>query len=138
MLYGLWLIILGALAVPNLILGKKPELKPTLDKLTPYQGWIGAISAIWGLWGIINSVLHMGWLTSAPIWWLTLTANNVLVFALGILLGIGTLKTFIKNAEAQKRMDQTVVKLAPYQGTFGIAALGLGVWCVVASILFHM
>lgn len=138
MLYGLWLIILGALAVPNLILGKKPELKPTLDKLTPFQGWIGAISALWGLWGIISSVLNLGWLTTLPIWWMTYTANNVLVFALGILLGIGTLKTFIKHPEAQKRMDQTVVKLAPYQGTFGIAALVLGVWCVVASILFHV
>ena len=137
MLYGLWLIVLGALAVPNLIL-RKPELKSTLDKITPYQGWIGAISALWGLWGIIFSVLNLSWLTSAPIWWMTLTANNVLVFALGMLLGIGTLKTFIKNAEAQKRMDQTVVKLAPYQGTFGLAALGLGAWCVVASILFHM
>ena len=137
MLYGLWLIILGALAVPNLIL-KKPELKSTLDKITPYQGWIGAISALWGVWGIITSVLHIGWLTTAPIWWITMTANNVLVFALGILLGIGTLKTFIKNPEAQAKLDQTAVKIAPYQGTLGIAALGLGIWCVVASILFHM
>jgi hypothetical protein len=136
MLYGLWLLILGALAVPNLIL-KKPELKSTLDKLTPYQGWIGAISALWGIWGLFNSVLHLGWLKNAPISWLTLTANNALVFALGLLLGIGTLKSFIKNAEAQAKMDQTVVKLAPYQGNLGVAALFLGGWCIVASILYH-
>jgi hypothetical protein len=135
MLYGLWLVILGALAVPNLIL-KKPELKATLDKITPYQGWIGAISALWGVWGLINCVLHLGLLTSKPIWWVTLTANNALVLALGLLLGVGTLKTFVKNAEAQAKLDQTTAKLAPYQGNLGIAALALGAWCIVASILF--
>jgi hypothetical protein len=137
MLFGIWLIILGALAVPNLIL-KKPELKSALDKITPYQGWIGAISALWGVWGLINSILHMGWLTSAPIWWVTLTANNALLLALGMLLGIGTLKTFIKDATAQAKMDQTVAKLAPYQGTLGLVALGLGGWCLVASLMFHL
>ena len=100
MLFGLWLIILGALAVPNLIL-KKPELKPTLDKITPYQGWIGAISALWGVWGLINNVLHLGLLTVKPIWWVTWTATNALVLALGLLLGVGTLKTFVNNVFRQ-------------------------------------
>ena len=134
MLYGLWLIILGALAVPNLIL-KKPELKPTLDKITPYQGWIGAISALWGLWQLVWSVLNIGMIQHAFLWWTTLTATNALVLGLGLLLGVGTLKTFTKNQEAQAKLDALVVKLAPYQGNLGIAALILGVWCVVASIL---
>lgn len=134
MLYGLWLIILGALAVPNLIL-KKPELKPTLDKVAPYQGWIGAISALWGLWQLVWSVLNIGMIKHAFLWWTTLTATNALVLGLGLLLGVGTLKTFTKNQEAQAKLDSLVVKLAPYQGNLGIAALILGVWCVVASIL---
>jgi hypothetical protein len=137
MLFGIWLIILGALAVPNLIL-KKPELKSALDKITPYQGWIGIVSALWGVWGLVNSVLHLSWLTAAPIWWLTLTANNALLLALGILLGVGTAKTFVKDDAAKARMDQTAAKIAPYQGTLGLIALGLGAWCVVASILFHL
>lgn len=136
MLFGIWLIVLGALAVPNLIL-KRPELKPTLDKITPYQGWIGAISALWGVWGLLTSILNLGWLSRVPLWWITLTANNALLLALGILLGIGTLKSFIKDATAQAKLDQTVAKLAPYQGTLGLVALGLGAWCVVASIIIH-
>ncbi len=137
MIFGIWMLVLGALAVPNLIL-RKPELKPMLDKLTPFQGWIGAISALWGVWGLISAVLHLSLLTAAPIWWITLTATAALTFALGLLLGIGTLKTFIKDATAQAKMDQTVLKLAPYQGTLGLAALGLGGWCIVASLLFHL
>lgn len=134
MLYGLWLILLGALAVPNLVL-KKPELKPTLDKITPYQGWIGTISAIWGLWRLIWSMLNLALLGSAPLWWVTVTATNALVLGLGLLLGVGTLKTFVKNAEAQAKLDQTVVKLAPYQGNLGIAALIMGVVCIIVSIM---
>lgn len=134
MLYGLWLIVLGALAVPNLIL-KKPELKSTLDKITPYQGWIGAISALWGAWQLLWTVLNLSLMRHAFIWWLTLTANNALVLGLGLLLGVGTLKTFTKNAEAQAKLDQTVQKIAPYQGNLGIAALILGVWCVIASLM---
>ncbi|HNN93827.1 MAG TPA: hypothetical protein PKI03_16205 [Pseudomonadota bacterium] len=134
MLYGLWLMILGALAVPNLIL-KKPELKPTLDKITPYQGWIGAISALWGLWRLIWSLLNIGLMGNAFLWWVTVTATNALVLGLGLLLGVGTLKTFIKNGEAQAKLDETVVKLAPYQGNLGIAALIMGVVCIVVSIM---
>lgn len=134
MLYGLWLIILGALAVPNLVL-KKPEFKSTLDKITPYQGWIGAISALWGLWRLIWSVLNIALIQHAFLWWVTLTATNAMVLALGLLLGVGTMKTFIKNPEAQSKLDQTVVKLAPYQGNMGIAALIMGAVCIILSIM---
>lgn len=137
MLHGIWLIILGALAVPNLIL-KKPELKPVLDKITPFQGWIGIISALSGLWGLVSSLLTLNILGHDPIWWLTLTADRALLTCLGILLGVGTAKTFIKDEAAKARMDATAAKIAPYQGTLGIAALVLGAWCVLASILYRL
>ncbi|MBK8014287.1 MAG: hypothetical protein IPK13_23430 [Deltaproteobacteria bacterium] len=135
MAYGIWLIILGALAVPSLILSKKPDLKAVLGKISPYQGYIGAISALWGIYGLVISLLNMGLLSAAPIWWITLTATSFVTFSLGILLGINTLKQFIKQPEAQRKMDATVAKLAPFQGTLGLAGLGLGAWCVVASFV---
>jgi hypothetical protein len=125
MLYGLWLIILGVLAVPNLVL-KKPELKPTLDKITPYQGWIGAISAIWGVWRLIWSVLNIGLMQHAFLWWVTLTATNALVLGLGLLLGVGTLKTFTKNAEARKPTRKRLTRRG---------ALILGALCIVVSLM---
>ncbi|MEM6558607.1 MAG: hypothetical protein AAF219_06415 [Myxococcota bacterium] len=134
MFYGIWLVVLGALAVPSLIL-RKPEMKSVLETITPYQGWIGAVSAFWGLWGIISSVLNLGLLGSFPIWWITLAGTSVVTFALGMLLGVGTLKTFIKSDTAQQKMDEINAKLRPYQGNLGIAALGLGAWCIVASLI---
>jgi hypothetical protein len=98
---------------------------------------MGAVSALWGVWGIISAVLNLGWLTTWPIYWATWLADSVLLAALGLILGIGTLKTFIKDPTAQAKMDQTLAKLAPHQGRLGIAAIGVGVWMIVCSILFH-
>lgn len=137
MFYGIWLFILGALAIPNLILAKKPELKPTLDKLTPYQGWIGVVSAFWGLWGIIGGgILGIGLLATHKIWWITYLATSVVTLCLGLLLGVGTMKTFIKDPAQQAKLDETVLKIAPYQGTLGIAALVLGVLCILVGFIF--
>ena len=138
MVNGIWLIVLGVLAVPSLIIAKKPNAKELIAKITPYQGWIGAVSCLWGVWGIIGSVLNLGWLTAAPIYWATWLANSVLLFGLGLILGIGTLKTFIKNPQAQAKMDETLAKLQPKQGMLGLAAIGVGVWMIVAGFLFHV
>ncbi len=136
MVNGIWLAVLGILGASNLIIARKPDAKEMIAKLAPYQGWIGAVSALWGVWGIISAVLNLGWLAHWPIYWITFTADSVLQFALGLLLGVGTLKTFIKNPEANARMDQTIAKLAPYQGTLGLVAIGVGVWLVVAGFLW--
>lgn len=133
---GIWLAVLGILGASNLIIARKPDAKELIGKLAPYQGWIGAVSALWGVWGIISSVLNLGWMAYAPIYWITYLADSVLSLALGLLLGVGVLKTFIKNPQAQEKMDQTIAKLAPYQGLLGLIAIGVGIWMVIAGFLF--
>ena len=135
---GLWLMVLGVLGASNLIIASKPNAKELIGKLAPYQGWIGAISALWGVWGIISSVLHLGWLTLFPIFWVTFLADSVLLFALGLLLGVGVLKTFIKNPTAQAKMDQTITRLAPKQGMLGLIAIGVGVWMIISTFMWHV
>jgi hypothetical protein len=137
MFSGIWLVLLGALAVPSLIIAKRPDAKEMLAKITPYQGWIGAVSCLGGVWGIISSFLNMGLLSTHKIWWITLFGGSFFQATLGLILGIGTLKTFIKNPQAQAKMDETLAKLSPKQGMLGIGAIGFGIWVVVSSILFH-
>lgn len=134
--YGLWLVVLGILGAASLIVAKKPDAKELIDKLAPYQGWIGAISALWGIYVIVfGALFNMGLIKVSLIWWITILAQGVLLLALGLLLGVGVLKTFIKNAEAQAKMDQTIEKLAPKQGLMGLIAIGLGVWGILASFI---
>jgi hypothetical protein len=132
---GLWLAVLGILGASNLIIAKKPDAKEMIAKLAPYQGWIGVISCFWGVWGLISSVLGLGMLTTWPILWITLLATAVVQALLGFLLGIGVMKTFIKDPKANEKMDQTLSKLSPYQGTLGLVAIGIGVWCVIYGFI---
>lgn len=137
MVFGIWLFVLGAAAVPSLIIAKRPDAKEMLAKIVPYQGWFGAVSCFWGVWGIISAVLGLSWMATWPIYWTSLLVSSLLLAALGLILGIGTLKTFIKNPQAQEKMDQTLAKLQPKQGMLGVGAMGFGVWMIVSSILFH-
>jgi hypothetical protein len=100
------------------------------------QGWIGVVSAIWGVWMIISSILSLGWLARWPIYWATFLADGVLQLVLGLLLGVGVMKTFVTQPEAVARMDQLVAKLAPKQGLFGLIAIGVGAWMIVAGFLW--
>ncbi len=133
---GVWLAVLGILGASNLIIARKPDARELIAKLAPYQGWIGAVSALWGVWGIISSVLSIGWLTTFPIYWITFLAAAVVQAGLGLLLGVGTLKTFVKQPQAIEKMDVLVTKLAPFQGTMGLISIGVGVWMVVVSLLW--
>lgn len=132
---GLWLAVLGILGASNLIIARKPDAKELIAKLAPYQGWIGAVSALWGAWGIVSAVLSLGLLASHPIHWATYLASAVIQLALGLLLGIGVLKTFIKQPQAVAKMDEMVTRLAPKQGVLGLIAIGIGVWCVLVGFI---
>lgn len=133
---GIWLMLLGVLGAANLIIARKPQAKELIGKLAPYQGWIGAISALWGVWGIISSVLSLGWLAYMPIYWATFLASAVLQTILGTLLGIGVLKTFIKQPQAVEKLDMLVARMAPKQGLLGFIAIGTGVWMILAGFFF--
>lgn len=135
---GIWLAVLGVLGASSIIIAKKPDAKELIAKLAPYQGWIGAVSCFWGVWMIISSILNLTWLSHWPIYWATYLADGVLEAALGLILGIGVLKTFIKNPQAQQKMDQTLHKLLPYQGNLGLAAIAVGIWMVVSGFIWHV
>jgi hypothetical protein len=135
---GLWMFVLGVLGAANLIIARKPDAKELIGKLAPYQGWIGAVSCLWGIWMIISSLLSIGWIGLGFTWmiyWVTYLAVAVVQAALGFLLGIGVLKTFIKKPDAVEKMDQLVTKLAPYQGILGLIGMGLGLWLIIGGFI---
>lgn len=138
MIYGITLILLSIIAVPSLILAKKPNAQELLDKIEPYQGWIGLVFCLAGVWGIISTFLNMGWITSLPIWWVTLLAGSVVQAVLGFMLGFGMINKILlsKNEAAQEKAALLREKLAPKQGKLGIFGLIVGGWMIVASILF--
>ena len=138
MIYGITLVLLSIIAVPSLLLSKKPNAKELLEKIEPYQGWIGLVFCFWGIWGIITSILNLGWLTTAPIWWITLLAGSIVEATLGFMLGFGLINKLVlgKNEKAKEKAAEIRSKIAPKQGKLGILGIAVGVWMIVASFLF--
>jgi hypothetical protein len=135
MLYGIWLALLGILAASNLIIARKPDAAQLIGKIAPYQGWIGAVSALWGLFGILRCVRYISLLSVAPFYWLVWLADAALLACLGLLLGVGVFKSFIKSPEANARLDRLIGKLAPYQGKLGVVAIAMGVLMLIGAMM---
>ncbi len=134
---GLWLIVLGVLAVPGLVIAKRPDAKQIIDKLAPYQGWIGVVSFLWGIFGLIRWFGMFGLLGAGAggvLHFVIYTAYVVCMLALGFMLGIGVMKTFIKDAGAQARMDDTLTRIAPKQGILGLIAIVDGALLLVVTL----
>ena len=119
---------------------KRPDAQVYIDKLVPYQGWLGFIACLWGIWIIISAVLNLNWFTYVPIWWLTYAATGALIAALGLLLGYAPLTKFVlsHNAEAVRRGEQLRLSIVPYQVTLGYVAIVLGIWTIVAAFLYRI
>lgn len=140
MVSGITLIILSLLAVPSLLLAKKPDAKELLAKITPYQGWIGLVFCFWGVYGIVFSgILGLSWMPAWPIFWGTALAGNIMQAVLGFILGYGTISQYVlgKNEEARRKGEELLQKLAPIQGKLGVAGILVGIWTIVASFLFY-
>jgi hypothetical protein len=137
---GIVLLVLGVLASASSIVAKRPDAKEAIEKLVPFQGWIGLVCCIWGIWIIISALLNLSWMSVVPIWWLTYFATGVLEFTLGLLLGYALLSQFLlsKNPEASKRGEELRAKLAPFQTPLGYASIAVGVWAIVATFIWHV
>jgi len=135
---GLVLLALGALAASSAIVANRPDAAKYIEMLRPYQGWMGLVATLWGIWTIISSLLNLSWLTSVPLWWITYALAGVLLAGLGFLSGYPLLSQYLlsKNAEAQRQGAAALAKLTPYQINLGYAGIALAVWLFVARIIW--
>jgi hypothetical protein len=133
MFAGLITIAGGILAASSLIIARKPNAKDLIDKITPYQGWIGIVMFFWGVWGTLDCVRNLSLLSVRPLFWIFWTASSAADLIVGFLLGFGLITKYAlsRNAAAQARGQQIRAKIAPLQGTFGLLAIVMGVLYVV-------
>ncbi|WP_299465294.1 hypothetical protein [uncultured Microscilla sp.] len=138
-LYGLILIALGILASPSLLLSRRPDAKEILDKIAPYQGWLGLIFCAWGIWSIIKTFLFIGLLKYHALWWFTWLAGGITEAVLGFILGYATINKLVlsNSEEAQEKGERLIARLRPIQGKLGVIGIVLGVWMIVARLLFY-
>lgn len=126
------------MAIPSLILSKKPDAKKYFDEFAPYQGWFGFVFAIWGLWNIISCFIHISLLTQLPVAWIIAFMVSLSTAALGFILGYGLIQKYAlsKNEKAAEKGEMVLKKLMPLQGVFGIIAIIFGILQIVVSIIW--
>ena len=132
------LFVCGALAAKDYIIAKKPSTKELIDKIGPYQDWIGVVAFIIGVWAIIDTLLWArGGLEYVPIRWLMSFVGGLLLAALGFLLGFAIIGKYVFSQgekSAQKGLEYKD-KLAKFQVKLGIAGM---IVAVLAVIVFFM
>jgi hypothetical protein len=131
---GIWLAVLGILAAPNIIVSKKPEAKEWIDKLRPFQGWLGVASVVWGVLRLVRFFGILNGFSIVPVLTITWLVMALLLIALGLLLGINVIKTFVKDATAQAKMDDMVTRISAKQGKLGLVAVVVGLWIILANL----
>ena len=126
MLSAIIAIIGGIIAASSLIVAKKPNAQELIDKLTPYQGWIGIVLAFWGVVGFIRLILNVGRI-GFP--WMIGLGVSVVEFVVGFLLGYGLISKYLleKNEEAKVKGQELRMKLTKYQVSAGVILIILGI-----------
>jgi hypothetical protein len=138
MLDGLITIAGGILAASALIIARKPNAKQLIDKLTPYQGWIGIVMFFWGIWGTFSALKAVALVKAFPVLWTIWLVCGVADLVVGFLLGFGliTKYTLSKSPAALARGQELRVKLAKYQGAFGLLAIATGATYMVLHVIY--
>jgi hypothetical protein len=134
---GIITIIGGILAASSFIIKSKPNAKELIDKLVPYQGWVGIAMFCWGVFETIGVITSIGWLGHHPLNWIFRLLEAVADLGVGFLLGFSLISQYAlsKSPEAMARGQQLRGKLVGVQIPLGFLAIGIGLVYVVLGLV---
>ena len=129
-------ILGGLLAASGFILSKRPDAKQYLDKIAPYQGFIGLAMFADGLINLTN-LFHLSiWTGLSKITILILVPSLILV---GFLLGFSMAAKYLfrggGSAVAQQKAANIQKKLAAYSAPLGFASIVGGVLFLISFVI---
>ncbi|MCL2511499.1 MAG: hypothetical protein FWF09_05565 [Bacteroidales bacterium] len=137
-LFGCLLVALGLFSIPNLFVSSKKEISDFFKKLLPYQGWIGLVVCIVGVMALIQYALKIA-TDIKPILWLTEMLCCAGLAILGFLLSYNLIYLYLipKGKKAEETPDKMRTQIMPLQGKIGILCALIGVWSVMAAVMFR-
>ena len=118
------LILAGILAISGLIVAKKPNAKEMIDKLVPYQAFIGIALLAFGIYNLLHALGVLGiLLRSFPgIVALVVIISSIL---LGFMFGMPQIAKWMPgDGGAEQKGMELAKKLAPYQVVLGLVGIG--------------
>ena len=123
-------ILGGILAISGLIVSKRPDARQMIDKLVPYQAFIGVGLIALGVINFLRSISYLTALFNVNLIFgaalLSMIGTSIL---LGALFGMPQIVKWIPgDSPAEQKAQEITQKLAPFQVILGMIAL-------VASLL---
>jgi hypothetical protein len=130
---GLITICGGILAASGFIIKRLPNATSVIDKIAPYQGWIGMLMFVWGIWETLHSVLGISMLAHYPMHWAFWMASGVADLLVGFLLGFGLITHYAlsKSPQAMAKGQRIRGTLMGIQAPLGLLAIVMGVLYIV-------
>lgn len=133
MMGGIISMLGGILAASTYIIAKKPSAKAMMDKIAPYQGWIGLTMLLWGVYELFACLRHISVISAAPMHWTFWFLTGVSDFGVGFILGFALITKYAlsKNETAQEKGNMFYAKLAKFQVPLGFLAIVMGLLFIV-------
>ncbi|MDX2301963.1 MAG: hypothetical protein NW226_04145 [Microscillaceae bacterium] len=125
----------GVIAAASFIIKRRPDAKEMIDKILPYQGIIGLILLVSGIWEFLSTIGYIGFMFRYSTFWALVVLLAITVdIVLGFLLGYGLIAQYLLkgNEEALEKGEMIKARLIKYQTQAGLAAIVLSVlWLMV-------
>lgn len=133
MLGGLITIAGGILAASGFIIKRMPNAQSLIDKIAPYQGWIGTLMFFWGVWETLHSLMNLSLLKTHALTWVFWALSGFADLAVGFLLGFGLITHYAlsKNAAAMAKGQRIRATLMGVQAPLGVVAVAMGALYIV-------
>jgi len=129
----------GVLAASGFIIKKKPNAQELINRIAPYQGWIGIVMFGWGVWEILGALRTMSWLSNGwALYWGFWLMSGIADLLVGFILGFGLISTYVfrGNETAIAKGEQVRMKLLGYQVQLGLLAIIMGILYILAPYIF--
>ena len=130
--YCLFLIVCGVLAVSGMVLRKRPDAARVLGQLIPFQGILGIVL---GIWSLILAIRLLDMLILSVTFGLVIAVIATVVgVILGFILAYGLLYEYVLNKNASG-VATTKTSLVALQSPFGIAAIVFGIAYLIVILV---
>ena len=136
------LIVAGILAASGFIISRKPDAKQLIDKIVPFQGFLGVGLLVWGIIDTIRVITHLKEIgdmaSNYPLFTISVYAGVASEVLLGFLLGMPLIATWIpgESAAEQRAMDMQK-KVVPYQTILGFIGIVAAVFLLYYYFKFN-
>jgi len=136
------LIVAGILAASGFIISRKPDAKQLIDKIVPFQGFLGVGLLVWGVIDTIRVITHLkeiGDMGSVyPLYSINVYAGVASEVLLGFLLGMPLIATWIPGeSAAEQRAMEMQKKVVPYQTILGFIGIIAAVFLLYYYFKFN-